>query len=382
MLKARQGLPLGPAKLAHQGRARLDEVKFIVTPEDSDGAPLAGQAGFIRRSRPMTKSAGATEVQHLRAVHARCVNNSIAIRPDNALVAILARQAPAVMAPIPREIVETLFSPRYPQASSVIASTAAGYVDLSAKLVFDEARPGNCSTKPAGAWAANGLRARRRPGLRALDLRIPQPQNKDPAARGPAMGQAGHRFNVAGDSAAARWTRWTPTRQACCRAWWAAPILTLIKSNYYPSNRKCAAAKGGEPEGQVPSRTAKLNRLFDAIAAETDATGAPRADRRGAELSDRPGLRVPIFEEPQALRGRGTWVREVGFRAVGRPSFCCSTPAGQALIAAPIKEAHPCHAAICLAASYRPALVLWAAFTASFILLRLLPGDAVLIHFP
>jgi ABC-type dipeptide/oligopeptide/nickel transport system permease component len=33
-----------------------------------------------------------------------------------------------------------------------------------------------------------------------------------------------------------------------------------------------------------------------------------------------------------------------------------------------------------LAASHRP-LVLWAAFTASFILLQLLPGDAVLIKF-
>jgi peptide/nickel transport system substrate-binding protein len=37
-------------------------------------------------------------------------------------------------------VVETLFSANYPQATSVLASSAAGYVNLSDKLTFDQAK--------------------------------------------------------------------------------------------------------------------------------------------------------------------------------------------------------------------------------------------------
>lgn len=64
----------------------------------------------------------------------------------------------------------------------------------------------------------------------------------------------------------------------------------------------------------------KLNGLFDAIAAETDA--ARRLALAGEVqnyLIDQAYV-IPIFEEPQAFAG-APWVREVGFEAVGRPSF-------------------------------------------------------------
>ena len=36
-----------------------------------------------------------------------------------------------------KQVVDTLFSPNYPQAKSVIAASAAGFIDLSDKLTFD-----------------------------------------------------------------------------------------------------------------------------------------------------------------------------------------------------------------------------------------------------
>jgi peptide/nickel transport system substrate-binding protein len=56
-LKAR-GLQLGPGTAAQQGRAYLDGIKLLVTPEDSVriGALLAGQGTSSARCRPMTKS--------------------------------------------------------------------------------------------------------------------------------------------------------------------------------------------------------------------------------------------------------------------------------------------------------------------------------------
>jgi peptide/nickel transport system substrate-binding protein len=41
-------------------------------------------------------------------------------------------------------VVETLFSANYPQATSVVASTAAGYVNLSDKLAFDPPKQNSC----------------------------------------------------------------------------------------------------------------------------------------------------------------------------------------------------------------------------------------------
>ncbi len=49
-----------------------------------------------------------------------------------------------------KQVVDTLFSANYPQATSAIASTAAGYVNLSDKLTFDQAQAGSCSMKPGG----------------------------------------------------------------------------------------------------------------------------------------------------------------------------------------------------------------------------------------
>jgi peptide/nickel transport system substrate-binding protein len=47
-------------------------------------------------------------------------------------------------------VVETLFSANYPQATSVLASSAAGYVNLSDKLTFDQAKARQLLDEPAG----------------------------------------------------------------------------------------------------------------------------------------------------------------------------------------------------------------------------------------
>ena len=61
-------------------------------------------------------------------------------RPDNPLVADLRVRQALLHATNAKEIVATLFSANYPQAKSIIASTAQGYVDLSPKLTYDPAK--------------------------------------------------------------------------------------------------------------------------------------------------------------------------------------------------------------------------------------------------
>ena len=64
----------------------------------------------------------------------------------------------------------------------------------------------------------------------------------------------------------------------------------------------------------------KLNGLLDAIAAETDAAKRLQLTGDVQRYLLAQAYVIPIFEEPQAFAG-ATTVKDVGFEAVGRPSF-------------------------------------------------------------
>jgi dTDP-4-dehydrorhamnose 3,5-epimerase-like enzyme len=67
--------------------------------------------------------------------------------------------------PVGGRVVETLFSANYPQATSVLASSAAGYVNLSDKLTFPlySAAAGATHRPSAPAAARLCCESRRRP---------------------------------------------------------------------------------------------------------------------------------------------------------------------------------------------------------------------------
>ncbi|MGP4879079.1 ABC transporter substrate-binding protein, partial [Klebsiella pneumoniae] len=79
-----------------------------------------------------------------------------------------------------RQVVETLFSANYPQATSVLASSAAGYVNLSDKLTFDQAKARQLLDDAGWKPAADGIRSKdgQRLALTVYES-LPQPQNKE-----------------------------------------------------------------------------------------------------------------------------------------------------------------------------------------------------------
>ncbi|APE47321.1 ABC transporter substrate binding protein [Delftia sp. HK171] len=325
VLKVRKDYAWGPAKLAHQGRARLDEVKFIVTPEDSVriGALLAGQAGLIRQIQAYDEKRVEDQKFSIYAPPTRGVNNSVAIRPDNALVADLKVRKALLHGTNAKEIVETLFSPRYPQARSVIASTAAGFVDLSAKLAYDEAKAKQLLDEAGWTPGANGLRQKDgRDFVLSTYESLPQPQNKETLQLvAQQWARIGVKLNVlSGDAGSRAVDTLDPDKTGVLPGMVGRADPDVIKSNYYPTNRNVLLQKGGVSQKVKSFEDTKLNGLFDAIAAETDA--ARRLALAGEVqnyLIDQAYV-IPIFEEPQAFAGAG-WVRDVGFEAVGRPSF-------------------------------------------------------------
>ncbi|WP_225584887.1 TIGR04028 family ABC transporter substrate-binding protein [Acidovorax sp. ACV01] len=324
-LTARKDYAWGPAKHAHQGRARLDEIKLIVTPEDSVriGALLSGQAGFIRQVQAYDEKRVQDQKFEIYAPSTRGVNNSVVFRPDNALVADVKVRQALLHATNTKEIVQTLFSANYPQATSVIASTALGYVNLSIKLGYDEAKAKQLLDDAGWKLNANGLREKDGKELvLAAYESLPQPQNKETLQLvAQQWAKVGVKLNVlAGDSGSRTVDSLDPEKTPVAPGMVGRADPDVIKSNYYPTNRNVLLQKGGVSSKVKSFEDTKLNGLLDAIAAETDPAKrlAFTADVQNYLIDQ--AYVIPVFEEPQAFAGAPS-VKGVEFEAVGRPSF-------------------------------------------------------------
>ena len=324
-LTARKDYAWGPAKHAHQGRARLDEIKLIVTPEDSVriGALLSGQAGFIRQVQAYDEKRVQDQKFAIYAPSTRGVNNSVVFRPDNALVADVKVRQALLHATNTKEIVQTLFSANYPQATSVIASTALGYVNLSAKLGYEEAKAKQLLDDAGWKLNANGLREKDGKELvLAAYESLPQPQNKETLQLvAQQWAKVGVKLNVlAGDSGSRTVDSLDPEKTPVAPGMVGRADPDVIKSNYYPTNRNVLLQKGGVSSKVKAFEDTKLNGLLEAIAAETDPAKrlAFTADVQNYLIDQ--AYVIPVFEEPQAFAGAPS-VKGVEFEAVGRPSF-------------------------------------------------------------
>ncbi|SSC69967.1 unnamed protein product [Ciceribacter sp. T2.26MG-112.2] len=324
-LKARDDYNWGPAKLEHQGRPYLDGIKYIITGEDSVriGALLAGQADFIRQIQAYDEPQVEAQGFKIHAPSTRGINNSIVFRPDNPLVAdVRVRQALLAATNRP-EIVSTLFSKNYPVATSIIASTAIGYVDQSAKLGFDLEKAKALLDEAGFKPGADGIREKdgQKLVLTAYES-LPQPQNKATLQLvAQQWGKVGVTLNVlAGDAGSRTVDDLDPLKTPVSPAMVGRADPDVIKSQYYPKNRDVLRQKGGASDKIKSFVDDKLNTLLEGIASEPDREKRLKtvADTQAYVLDQ--AYAIPIFEEPQAFAA-APYVEGVAFEAVGRPSF-------------------------------------------------------------
>jgi peptide/nickel transport system substrate-binding protein len=325
LLKARADYNWGPSQHAHQGRARLDSIRFVVTPEDSVriGALLSGQAGLIRQVQAYDEKRVQDQKFQIHAPSTRGVNNSIAFRPDNPLVADLRVRQALLHGTNTAEVVQTLFSANYPQATSVVAKSAAGYVDLAAELKFDPEKSQRLLDEAGWTLGSQGLRQKDGQALVLTAYEaLPQPQNKETLQLvAQQWGKLGVKLNVlAGDAGSRIVDSLDPAKTPVTPGMVGRADADVIKSYFYPSNRNALLQKGGVSQKVNSFVDDKLNGLLDAIAAETDSAQRLQLTSDVQRYLIAQAYVIPIFEEPQAFAG-ATWVQDVGFEAVGRPSF-------------------------------------------------------------
>ncbi|ALN72493.1 hypothetical protein M673_07190 [Aureimonas sp. AU20] len=324
-LKARPDYSWGPVRHPHQGRALLDGIRYVIVPEDGVriGALVSGQGDVVRQIQAYDEEQVTSQGFAIHAPSTRGVNNSIVFRPDNPLVSDLRVRQALLHGTDTDAIVKTLYSRNYPKATSIIASTATGYVDLSAKLGFDPAKAAALLDEAGWTLGASGLREKDGQPLAFTAYEsLPQPQNR-------AMLQLvaqqwatlGVKLTVlGGDAGSAAADNLDPAKTAVSPAMVGRADPDVIKSQYYPKNRNVLLQTGGVSDKVKSFHDDKLNGLLEAIAAETDRAKrlALVADVQTYVVDE--AYAIPIFEEPQVY-GAAPYVKDLGFEAVGRPSF-------------------------------------------------------------
>ncbi|MBB3569085.1 TIGR04028 family ABC transporter substrate-binding protein [Rhizobium sp. BK491] len=323
-LKARTDYNWGPSKLEHQGRAYLDGIKYIITGEDSVriGALLSGQADFIRQLQAYDEKQVSDQNFTIYAAPTRGVNDSVAFRPDNPLVADLKVRQALLHATNNKEIVDTLFSANYPEAKSVISSAAAGYADLSSKLTYDPALAEKLLDEAGWKKGASGVRERDgKPLSLAVYESLPQPQNKAVLQLvAQQWAKLGVKLQVlAGTSGNLVTDNVDPAKTPLVVAEVGRADPDVIKSQFYPKNRDALLQKGGlNPKASFSDD--KLNGILETVASETDRDKRLAAAKASQEYLLDQAYVIPFFEEPQVFAG-APYVKGIAFEAVGRPSF-------------------------------------------------------------
>lgn len=324
-LKVREDYNWGPAKLEHQGRAYLDEINYIITAEDSVriGALLAGQADFIRQIQAYDEGQVEAQSFTIYAPGTRGVNNSIVFRPDNPLVADIKVRKALALAVNRDEILSTIFSKNYPKATSIIASTAIGYVAQEDKLGYDPEKAEALLDEAGFKLGSDGIRAKDGQKLVLTSYEsLPQPQSRAVLQLiAQQWSKLGVKLNVlAGDAGSKVVDELDPLKTPIAVAMVGRADPDVIKSQYYPTNRNVLVQKGGVSDKVKTFSDDKLNAILDEIASQPDREKRLKAvaDAQAYVLDQ--AYAVPIFEEPQAYAG-APYVKGVAFEAVGRPSF-------------------------------------------------------------
>jgi peptide/nickel transport system substrate-binding protein len=323
-MTARKDYAWGPTKIAHQGRPLLDGIKFLVIGEDSVriGSLLAGQADFIRQVQAYDEKQVEAQKYLIYASPTKGVNDSIAFRPENPLVADLKVREALLHATNTKEIVETLFSANYPLATSVVATTAAGYVDLSGMLKYDPEMSKKLLDEDGWKVGADGMREKDGTKLvLASHISPPQPQNKAVLQLiSQQWAKIGVDFTIlSGSPASMIIDNLKPMKTPIVVTEVGRADVDVIKSQFYYANRDALLQTGGL-DATATFFDADMNNLLDSMASETDAKKRlSLASDSQKYLLDHAYV-IPIFEEPQVYAG-APYVHDMGFEAVGRPSF-------------------------------------------------------------
>lgn len=165
-LSKRAGYNWGSAVFAHQGEAYLDRIEFTVVPESGvrTGSLISGQldatSDALPQDAPQIEAAGG------RVATASNPGITFGLQPNVTRGPLRDRAVRTALLPAinRQELVDTVLGPQFKSATSPLAHTTPGYVDLSGELGFD--LDAAKRTLDAAGWAPGGDGIRVKNGAR------------------------------------------------------------------------------------------------------------------------------------------------------------------------------------------------------------------------
>lgn len=322
-LAAREDYNWAPASREHQGRAHVDEVKLVLTPEDSVriGSLLSGQAHIARQveaqDEEQVKNAGLTVL----VAPTNGVVNGLSFRFRHPLFEDI-RVREAVGHGIDREgIIETLFTESYPLATSVVAATAQGYEDQSALIPdYDPEKAAELLAEAGWAPGADGILEK--DGQRfsiTFNEALPQPRSKEVVTSiQEELGTLGIEVKLnPGDQAAQTLAVADIDTIQVYHSIVGRSDYDVIKSQFHGDNRNTLlnldvdTQTVGDPQ---------LEELLETVASTPDEPGRIAASQAAQRYILEEAYYLPLFEESQ-IYGVQNGVTGFETESIGRPSF-------------------------------------------------------------
>lgn len=315
-LVVREDYDWWPAALELTGRAYLDAIDIIVTPEDNVriGALTAGQADAIRAVQVY-------DIENIEASGATVsfgptngVNPQFALRPGNPVLADARVRQALLKATDTRAIIDTIYQGRFERATSVLSQGATGYVDLSARLEYDP--EGAAALLDEAGWVVGADGIRVKDGVR-LELTtwvgavFPLNQQLDELVA-TQWERVGVKLLVdTPDAATATAGRFDPIQQPVAITHVGRVDPDVLVSNFASTSARNALAL---------DETTTLPEL-DALLAQISAL--PTAAEREAKAAEAQeylidnALTIPLYELPQTYAA-GAHVQGLAWEPVGR----------------------------------------------------------------
>ncbi|MGO2664534.1 TIGR04028 family ABC transporter substrate-binding protein [Mycetocola reblochoni] len=321
-LDAREDYAWAPESWDNQGRPYVDAVQITVTPEDSVrvGALLAGQADVIRYVEAQDEPQLAVDGFSIYAPQTNGVNNSLSLRFRNPLLEDI-RVRQALLAGIDRqEVVDTIYTDNYPLATSVLSSTALGYLDESDALGFDPERAEELLDEAGWTVGSDGIREKDGERLTlVVNEAAPQPRSFEALTLiSQQLAKVGVDLQILKADAGSYAEAILDADQVqLYHSMVGRADLDVIKSQYYSSNRNTLLNWDSSDDS---IGDAKLEELLEAVSTEADPDKRVEASQAVQRYLIEQAYVIPLFEEPQVY-GASDAVHGLGFESVARPSF-------------------------------------------------------------
>ncbi|QPK78691.1 TIGR04028 family ABC transporter substrate-binding protein [Corynebacterium lizhenjunii] len=321
VLKAREDYDWAPPAVAHQGRAQIDGIHYVLAAEESvrTGAIVSGQADIARQisapQEPLLKDKGIDIISR----GTNSMNNQLTFRFNHPILQDK-RVREALIHGINREeILRVLFSESYPLATSSVAKTGLGYKDQSAAYTYDPEESKRLLDAAGWTPGADGIRVKdgQRLVLRS-NTALPQPRSKEVMTMvQDQLRRLGIELQInAGDQATQNADAKDINKVQIYHTMVGRADYDVITSHYGIASRDSFLNQ--DADGNPID--AHLQELLDAVTSTPDEPGRRAAVEVVQDYVTQQAYTLPLFEEP-VVYAVSSRVKGFSPESVARPWF-------------------------------------------------------------